>query len=542
MRLSFSLPQCLPQRLCEQLLDGGPDTQVARPCCDRRTEVKEGMNPRDEGTVGEEVKESHSRRRSPMGLPAAVAASQEDTPRLRHLQEFAAEFVNSTRDFVFVRSQDQLLILRPNKIHHLNRTATEMLSALYAQETPDAAAVVGQTAEKYDVPPSQIEADLERLLQSLSLVLQDREGAAPAVRKTPFGSHLRNLPILSEIALTYRCQNRCTFCYASAPERGPEVPEMTTAEIRRILDAIVDDAQVPTVSFTGGEPTLRPDLPELIGYAKSRRLRTNLITNGIRCGANGYVELLAGGLDSAQVSLEAAQAEIHDTIVGRPGAWRRTVQGIRNLKAAGIHVHTNTTINRLNRDHLQDLVDFLAEMEQPYLSMNMVIRTGDAVGSMEIGYEEIGDLVLPIKERAATQGMRLVWYSPVPLCLFNPVAHGLGSQSCSAADGLLSIAPDGSVLPCSSFEQGVGNLLEEPFDIVWNRRTAKYWRRKEFLPPGCRDCEFAALCCGACPLYWDERGDFAELAGHMAPTSLVSDIVWRTKRRWLGQVRGVGVR
>jgi radical SAM protein with 4Fe4S-binding SPASM domain len=459
------------------------------------------------------------------------------------LQEFAAQFVTSTRDYIFIRPEDQLLILRPNKIHHLNRTATEMLTTLYAQETPDVEAVVRQTAAHYGVPEAQIEADLERLLRSLSLVLQDREGAAPAVRKTPFGSHFRELPVLSEIALTYRCQNRCTFCYASAPDRGQDVPEMSTAEVQRILDIIVDAARVPTVSFTGGEPTLRPDLPELIAYAKSRRLRTNLITNGLRCGANGYVERLAdAGLDSAQVSLEAADPAVHDTVVGRPGAWQATVRGIRHLKAAGIHVHTNTTINNLNRDHLLALVDFLAEMGQPYLSMNMVIRTGDAVGSMEIGYQEIGDLVLPLKMRANEHGMKFVWYSPVPLCLFNPVAHGLGSQSCSAADGLLSIAPDGSVLPCSSFEQGVGNLLHEPFETVWNRRAARYWRNKEFLPPGCRDCDLADLCCGACPLYWDERGDLAELADHLAPTSALSRMVWQAKRRWLGQVRGVGVR
>jgi radical SAM protein with 4Fe4S-binding SPASM domain len=403
--------------------------------------------------------------------------------------------------------------------------------------------VVRQTAARYGVPQAQIEVDLEHLLQSLALVLQDREGVAPSVRKTPFGSHVRELPVLSEIALTYRCQNRCTFCYASAPDRGTEVPEMTTAEVKRVLDAIVEDARVPTVSFTGGEPTLRPDLPTLLIHAKSRKLRTNLITNGIRCGANGYVDKLAdAGLDSAQVSLEAADPGIHDTIVGHPGAWRRTVQGIHNLKAAGIHVHTNTTINSLNRDHLPNLIEFLAEMEQPYLSMNMVIRTGDAVGSMEIGYEEIGDLVLPLKEQANEHGMKFVWYSPVPLCLFNPVAHGLGSQSCSAADGLLSIAPDGDVLPCSSFAQGVGNLLHESFDVVWNRRTAKYWRRKEFLPPGCRDCDLADLCCGACPLYWDERGNFDELAAHLAPTSVLSRMMWRAKRHWLGQVRGVGIR
>ena len=459
------------------------------------------------------------------------------------LQEFAAEFVTSTRDYIFIRPEDRLLILRPNKIHHLNRTATEMLSALYAQKRPDADAVVQETATRYGMPADQVGADLDRLLRSLSLVLQDREGAAPALRRTAFGSHSRDLPVLSEIALTYRCQNRCTFCYASAPDRGQQIPEMTTDEVQGILDAIVDDARVPTVSFTGGEPTLRPDLPALIAYAKGRRLRTNLITNGIRCGANGYVEKLsAAGLDSAQVSLEAAEAQIHDSIVGRPGAWRRTVQGIQNLKAAGIHVHTNTTINSRNRDHLLDLIEFLAEMEQPYLSINMVIRTGDAVGSMEIGYEEIGELVLPLKERAQEHGMRFVWYSPVPMCLFNPVAHGLGSQSCSAADGLLSIAPDGSVLPCSSFEQGVGDLLNEPFDLVWNRRAAKYWRRKEFLPPGCRGCDLADLCCGACPLYWDERGDFAELFPHVTPASALTNTVWKAKRRWLGQVRGVGVR
>ncbi len=462
---------------------------------------------------------------------------------MANLQDFAAQFITSTRDYVFVRPEDNLLILRPNKIHHLNRTATEMLTALYAQETTDVAAVVRETATRYGVPQTQVEADLERLLHSLSLVLQDREGAAPAVRKTPFGSHVRELPVLSEIALTYRCQNRCTFCYASAPDRGREVPEMTTAEVKRVLDAIVDDARVPTVSFTGGEPTLRTDLPDLIAYAKSRRLRTNLITNGLRCGADGYVDnLAAAGLDSAQVSLEAADPAVHDAVVGRPGAWQQTIQGIHNLKAAGIHVHTNTTINSLNRDYLLALVEFLAEMEQPYLSMNMVIRTGDAVGSMEVGYQEIGDLVLPLKERANEQGMKFVWYSPVPLCLFNPVAHGLGSQSCSAADGLLSVAPDGSVLPCSSFEQGVGNLLREPFDVVWNRRAARYWREKEFLPPGCQDCDLADLCCGACPLYWDERGDFSEIGAHLAPTSAISKMMWRAKRRWLGQVRGVGVR
>jgi radical SAM protein with 4Fe4S-binding SPASM domain len=465
-----------------------------------------------------------------------------DQSQRAQVQAFAREFVARTREYVFVRLEDRLLILRPNRVHHLNQTAAEMLSALYEADEPDASDVIRRAVARYGLPEPQVEADLDRLLRSLALVLQDRIGEAQAVRQTAFGSHARELPVLSEIALTYRCQNRCSFCYASSPDRGAQVREMATAQVMQVLDAIVDQARVPTVSFTGGEPTLRPDLPELIAHAKARRLRTNLITNGIRCGVDGYVErLVEAGLDSAQVSLEAAEPEVHDAVTGHPGSWQRTFEGLRNLKAAGIHVHTNTTINRLNLPHLPALIDLLAEMGQPYLSMNMVIRTGGAVGSMEIGYDEIGDLVLALKERANRQGVKFVWYSPVPYCIFNPVAHGLGSQSCSAADGLLSIAPDGSVLPCSSFEQGVGNLLHEPFQAIWQRRTARYWRRKEFLPPGCAGCGLKELCCGACPLYWDEARDFGEIAAHQAPASPASRAVWQVKRRWLGRVKGVGV-
>jgi len=459
------------------------------------------------------------------------------------LQSFAEQFISSTRRYLFVRPEDGVLILRPNRIHHLNPTAAEMLHALYTTETVDVAAVVAQTAARYHVEPARVQADLEALLRSLSVLLSGQPGCAPAVKLTPFGSHERKYPVLSEIALTYRCQNRCAFCYASAPDRGRQVPGMSTGQVKVVMDKIVDQAHVPSLSFTGGEPTLRRDLPELIAYGRSHGLWMNLITNGIRCAKPEFVESLAqAGLDSAQVSLEAGDAATHDLVVGRAGAFERTVQGIRNLRAAGIRVHTNTTINRHNRESLYGLIDLVAELGSEHLSMNMVIRTGDAVGQPDIGYADIGPLVLDLKRHTEDKGMKFVWYSPVPLCLFNPAAYGLGSPSCSAADGLLSIAPDGSVLPCSSFEQGVGNLLREDFQTVWDRRAARYWRDKEFLPPGCRGCEYAELCCGACPLYWDEQKTFAEIAPHMQPTSPLAYAIWGLKRRVLGQVRGVGIK
>jgi radical SAM protein with 4Fe4S-binding SPASM domain len=458
------------------------------------------------------------------------------------LQQFAASFVESTRDYVFIRPEDHLLILRPNRVQYLNPTATEMLHALYQQESVDVETLVRQFAARYDVPEHQVGHDMDELLQSLALILQNRTGCAPAVRSTTFGTHRRKYPVLSEIALTYRCQNRCFFCYASSPERGKVVPEMSTQEVQRVLDKIIDQAHVPTVSFTGGEPTLREDLPALVAYARGRDLRVNLITNGIRCADEAFVAQLAeADLNSAQVSLEAGDAPTHDEVVGNPGAFQRTLRGLRNLKAAGIHTHTNTTINTHNLDALPAMIDRLAALGQEYLSMNMVIRTGGAVGVRDIRYEEIGDIILPLKKQAESYGMRFVWYSPVPYCLFNPAANGLGSQSCSAAEGLLSIGPDGTVLPCSSFEEGIGNLVREDFETIWQRRTARYWRDKEFVPPGCKDCDLVELCCGACPLYWDEQQTFREIAPHLSETSGWERITWRIKRRYIGRVKGVGV-
>ena len=475
--------------------------------------------------------------------PSVPASGPEDDP-LTRLRQLAESLVAQTRECVYVRPEDRLLILRPNRVHHLNRTAAAMLSRLYADGTPDVPGLLREMAAQYHVSEDRLARDLERLLVSVAALLNDDVCGAPAVRQTPFGAHRRDLPVLSEIALTYRCQNRCAFCYASSPERGRSVPEMTTMEACKVIDRIALEARCPTVSFTGGEPTLREDLPELIAHAKRRNMRVNLITNGLRCADETYVaSLAAAGLDSAQVSLEGGSAAVHDAIVGHPGAFAATARSVLVLRAAGIHVHTNTTICAGNRDHLEELVTFVRrELGSQYLSMNMVIRTGTALDYPEIGisYREVGGLIAAAKACADREGIQLVWYSPVPYCMFNPVQAGLGSKSCAAADGLLSVSPSGDVLPCSSFEQGIGNLLTQSFREVWHSRQARYWRSKAFLPPACERCAIKSICCGACPLYWDERGGFAELEGFAPCPSRLSTLRWSI-RQWRRQSWGTGL-
>ena len=140
--------------------------------------------------------------------------------------------------------------------------------------------------------------------------------------------------------------------------------------------------------------------------------------------------------------------------------------------------------------------------------MNLMMPAGSGLLERElmIRYREAGPLVDRIRAEARRQGVEFHWYSPTPLCLFNPIARGLGNKGCAACDGLLSVAPDGDVLPCSSYPQPVGNLLRDGFRATWFGREARYFRDKAFAHPSCRACEHFAACQGGCPLYWQAMG------------------------------------
>lgn len=481
-----------------------------------------------------------------MGNPPPMAAEPMPEERIHGL----AEFVRSTRGHVFLREADRAMILRPNKIFRLNDTAWEIMTGLYATaEEPDPRAVAHRVAEEYGVEPDRVLSDLNGLAGAVLSLLRDEAPDMGHVRRVGFGTKPLEWPILSEIALTYGCQARCRFCYASAPDRRTHVREMGPEEVERVIDMIADEAQCPSLSFSGGEPTLIKELPRYVARAKAKGIRVNIITNGIRCAEPDLVDRLAeAGLDSAQVSLEAGSAELHDSIVGRPGSFEQTVQGVRELRRAGIHTHTNTTICGPNKHHLAELVEFLVrELLSEYFSMNIVIRTGASLSDpeMRIDYSELPDLVPPVFDLAQSLGIKPVWYSPTPLCLFNPMQYGVSSSTCACCESLLSVNPAGDVLPCSSFEAGVGNLLEEGFEDVWRGPNARYWRSKAAAPPGCSECPYYALCYGACPLYWDDRKSFAEI-DHARPGangrlgSKLGDRLWSFRRRVGGRVFGVG--
>jgi radical SAM protein with 4Fe4S-binding SPASM domain len=287
---------------------------------------------------------------------------------------------------------------------------------------------------------------------------------------------------------------------------------MTTEEVMQVIEQIAHIGKVPSVSFTGGECTLRPDLPDFIARARSLGMRVNIITNGIRCADLAYVEtLVTAGLTSAQVSLEGPNSVIHDKLTQHQGSFTKTIRGIKTLRDAGLHVHTNTTICDENARHLNGIIDLAKKLGLPHISMNQIIPTGTPNLSrherIKVSYTRIGKYVIWAKRYAERVGIDFHWYSPTPFCIFNPIAQGLGNKGCAACDGLLHVSPAGDVLPCSSFARGVGNILEQGFDQVWFSKDAQYYKKKRQAHPICRLCGHFPLCQGACILYWSAMGN-----------------------------------
>jgi radical SAM protein with 4Fe4S-binding SPASM domain len=422
------------------------------------------------------------------------------------------EFVVNIRPYVFVRAADNLIIKRPNQAQKLNSQGVAILQALLDGKR------IAQVLDEVGREPRKIR-DIALFMLEVKRFLEgrlDEVTATTAVEVEPFELGFSTLPILSEVAITYRCNLRCTFCYAGCNCTTNPVGddrEMTTLEVKEVLRKIYQDAEVPSVSFTGGEATLRPDLPDLVRYAAELGMRVNLITNGTRITDDRAKLLAAAGLASAQVSLEGVTAEVHEKVTTIKHSFSRTLAAVHHFKAAGVHVHTNTTINRDNLVECPLMPGYVKqEFDNTKFSMNLVVPTGSAALNrrLVVRYSEVAPYLLEIAAESKRHGVEFMWYSPTPLCMFNPVAHGLGNKGCSACDGLLSVGANGDVLPCASYNESVGNLLQEDVDEVWHSRRATQFRSKFLAHPQCRACTNFAVCNGACPLYWRQMG-FGEL-------------------------------
>jgi radical SAM protein with 4Fe4S-binding SPASM domain len=303
-----------------------------------------------------------------------------------------------------------------------------------------------------------------------------------------------------DMALTFRCQNDCVHCYAGGPH---ETPEMSTTQWKQAIDRL-SDAGVFILTFTGGEPTLREDLPELLVYAQSKGIVTGLISNGRRLKDKAYVETLEkAGLDFVQITLESHKPKVHDAMTKADESWKETVMGIKNAVQSQIYVSTNTTLSKHNAEDFLTTVDYIKELGVDAFGCNSLIYSGKAPQASDefaLSTNELKALLPQIREKANLLGLKFLWYTPTQYCELNPLQLGLGVKSCTAALINACVGPNGDVYPCQSYFESLGNILTDPWPKIWQNPLAEKLRRREYVEEKCKDCTDLSVCGGGCPL------------------------------------------
>jgi radical SAM protein with 4Fe4S-binding SPASM domain len=442
---------------------------------------------------------------------------------LAHSLGWIDDFFRQARDHIFAREEDEVVILPPNQVYKSNATGIAIVRHLLAGGKAEAIPGIGEDDRARQV------AGFVSDIRALYLGETAEDGRAP-YETVPYSFQYTRLPILGEIAVTYRCNNACVFCYAGCGAHaagcggaglvgtprsvsGADGREMSLDAVKRIIGIFTRDAQIPFFSFTGGEPLLRNDLEKMIGYARKCGLQVNLITNATLADRRRARSLFKAGLRTAQVSIESPDAVTHDALTARPGSHAATLAGLQCLQEAGISVQTNTTITAMNSLDAPRMPSFLEGLGVRRFAMNLYLPPGADKGSagphaekLFVPYRGAGAIVEAVRVAAKDAGLTFYWYSPLPHCHYNTIARGLGNKSCAAMDGLLSVSPAGDVLPCSSYPETMGNLLELGFRDIWFSPRAEFFKNKRYAPPECGGCDSFTACQAACPLYWRYAG------------------------------------
>jgi len=320
--------------------------------------------------------------------------------------------------------------------------------------------------------------------------------------------------------ITRTCNLHCAHCYASSKDE--QYPgELTTEEAKTVLDDMAE-YKVPVVLFSGGEPTLRPDLPELISYANGLGGLNPLIsTNGTLLTKEKVKELSNAGLKRAGISMDGMEA-VHDKFRGSIGSWKLTLDGIRNSLEAGMRVSLRVTVTNRNVQELPALFD-LAEREGiPRVCVYHLAYAGrgEKLLRFDLKHEERRKMVEYVFERTIesyakgnklevltvdnhTDAAYLQMWADKNMPEQSERVRALQSRNGgnTAGKGMGNIDNLGNVHPDQFWwNQTIGNVKERKFSEIWEDESidllAKLRNRKSHLPDDCKNCKWLSICNG----------------------------------------------
>src|SRR5690606_18684270 len=306
------------------------------------------------------------------------------------------------------------------------------------------------------------------------------------------------LGLLAE--LTHRCPLQCPYC-SNPVDLVRRSQELDTQTWCRVFSEAAE-LGVLQMHLSGGEPTARKDLEEMVRHASSVGIYTNLITAGVNVSGDRLAALAEAGLDHVQLSLQGADVLTTDKVSGMPGAHRRKLLFAAEVKRLGLPLTLNTVIHRANIHQIPDLIELALELGAKRIEIAhaqyyaWALRNRAALMPRRDQVMQAQKIVEEARERRRG---RLVIDAVVPDYYARYPEHcmnGWGRQS-------LNVTPSGEVLPCHAAETIPGlefwNVRDHSLSEIWYESPAfNAFRGTDWMPEPCRSCERKEIDWGGC--------------------------------------------
>jgi Fe-coproporphyrin III synthase len=319
--------------------------------------------------------------------------------------------------------------------------------------------------------------------------------------------------------MTKRCNLKCVHCYAHAQDMHGQ-DDLTTADGKKIIDDLAQFG-VPVLLFSGGEPLVRKDLPELAAYAVENGMRAVISTNGTLITRDTAQTLKEIGLSYVGISIDGL-ADINDRFRGVPGAFQKAMQGIENCKQAGIKVGLRFTINKANANEIPAIFDLLEERDIPRVCFYHLVYAGRGSKLVEedLSHAEtrkVLDLIMDRTKKLHDKGkpkevltvdnhadgpylyMRLKRENPARAKEVMELLEM--NEGNSSGRGIGCISWDGQVHADQFWRHhSFGNIKDRPFSEIWTDTSEPLMKqlknKKQYVKGRCADCRWLDVCGG----------------------------------------------
>ena len=365
-------------------------------------------------------------------------------------------------------------------------------------------------------------------------------------------------PFLIVWNFTNACNLRCKHCYQNAGPK-PLPNELTFEEKLNVLNQL-DEMEIPSIAFSGGEPTIHPDFIPIVKEASRRGIYTAVATNGLAFASESFTDkALKAGLNYVEVSLDSTDPKVHDEFRGIKGAWELAVKGIKNVvKHGGASTGIAMTLTKLNKDQIGDMVRLAEELGVTRVIFFNFIPTGRGKENVafDLTPEEREEALRWIYRESRRSSVQVVSTAPqlarvswqmsqgedvLPTHFSIPRSQTLRSLAefiggCGAGRIYAAIQPDGKVTPCVFMPIIVGDLRKQTFKDIWeNSEVMLKLRNKDLIKPPCGECPYRYVCGGCRARAYSYHGDYLApdpgcLRGLMVSRGMKEEILAIMKR------------